>query len=308
MSQFRLHFIMCAGAAAFALAACTTQPSPVAPVAEAPPAKPVCEPTTGAMTPSQRLRKAVELLSNGLECQARAETLAYQQAFPESEYARTLLFSMDVDPAKEWGGKAFTYVVQRGDSLGSISRRFLGDARLFYVIARYNHLATANQLNVGDAIQVPGERIEHAAPVAPDAPTPATADTEPAADSVIDETAIAATSEGEAASARHAQALDLTQQGVAAEASGNLPAAYEDYVAALKVEPGFADAAQRKSAISTKVAEVYYVQATEAMQAQDPERAISLWKRTLEVNPNHPLAAHRIKQAEDILNALSDVH
>jgi len=59
------------------------------------------------------------------------------------------------------------YTVQSGDTLGSIAKRFLGDARQFPAIVSANHLASANSIALGTQLVVP----DIAAP-APSIPIP----------------------------------------------------------------------------------------------------------------------------------------
>jgi len=47
------------------------------------------------------------------------------------------------------------HIVQKGETLTSIARKYYGDARKYQVIARFNRLADAAQIRIGQAIMIP---------------------------------------------------------------------------------------------------------------------------------------------------------
>ncbi|MEM8988350.1 MAG: LysM domain-containing protein [Pseudomonadota bacterium] len=131
----------------------------------------------------QRLREAIDLLGRGEECQARVELIAYTQAVPKSQLAQTLLWSIDSDPKDRWGEKSYRYRVQSRDTLSLIAERHLGDAMLFYSLAKYNGIENPTALSAGETIRIPGEkkaveRIADTAPAPDDAPAPPSAPVE----------------------------------------------------------------------------------------------------------------------------------
>lgn len=118
------------------------------------------EPEPG-LTPRERYRKSLSLLESGEAGRARAELQAYLREAPDGRYAkrsRGLLRQIDADPKAELGEEYFLYTMQSGDSLSSVSKRYLDDALKFYVLARYNDLDNPSQVDVGQTIRVPGQR------------------------------------------------------------------------------------------------------------------------------------------------------
>lgn len=69
------------------------------------------------------------------------------------------------------------YVIQRGDTMSKIAKRFYGDAALFQKLCSYNGIHNPNSVAVGQTLEIPALR-ELAGPPAPPAP-PATAPVPP---------------------------------------------------------------------------------------------------------------------------------
>ena len=160
------------------------------------------EPEPG-LTPRERYRKSLSLLESGEAGRARAELQAYLREAPDGRYAnrsRDLLRQIDVDPKAELGEEYFLYTMQSGDSLSSVSKRYLDDALKFYVLARYNDLDNPSQIKVGQVIKVPGEARPGAVQQA-ESPEPSAELEERAAEVESEQEKLAATTEAEASEA-----------------------------------------------------------------------------------------------------------
>lgn len=68
------------------------------------------------------------------------------------------------------------YKVKSGDTLGSIAKKFLGDARRYPMILAANNLANANMIAVGQVLTIPDLSADSGItlPPAPSTPAPAT--------------------------------------------------------------------------------------------------------------------------------------
>jgi len=106
---------------------------------------------------SRRVRKALQLLSQGDYENARNQLVWALQEKPGLQIADTLIEQIDADPLEYLGMKNFYYRVESGDSLSIIARKFLDDPMKFVILARYNKLENPSKLAPGDRIRVPGE-------------------------------------------------------------------------------------------------------------------------------------------------------
>lgn len=74
---------------------------------------------------------------------------------PADRRVATLREGLEGDPEKLLGAIFFTYRVESGEQLTTLSQRFLGDRLKFYLLARYNGLK-ADALQTGQLIRIPG--------------------------------------------------------------------------------------------------------------------------------------------------------
>ncbi|MHB8529926.1 MAG: hypothetical protein ACYC8V_10505, partial [Caulobacteraceae bacterium] len=120
--------------------------------------------------PADRLARASALLGRGEPAPARAELIGLLQAQPASPPGRLLLDQIDMDPRALLGDRNFSYVVKPGETFYTLAARFLGDRRLFYGLARYNHVEVPDDSIVGRTVLIPG--APRGAPVARRRPPP----------------------------------------------------------------------------------------------------------------------------------------
>ena len=139
------------GAAAKAPAAAPA-PAP----APAPPPAPELTPAQ-AKAQAQRLAlEAVDQLQNGDEAAARLTLDKAIALDPANDLAKKLLDQIKADAQKELGPVFFRYTVQRDDSLSKLAQQYLGDRFRFYILAKYNDMASPNKLAAGQVIKIPG--------------------------------------------------------------------------------------------------------------------------------------------------------
>jgi hypothetical protein len=136
-------------AAAALLAGCTT-------TATAPISAPASVTVEQGLSVGERLTLAKELLNHNGRDKARAELRAVLQSSPANPAATQLLREMDEDPVAALGQQSFGYTVRPGDSFTTLATRFLRDPLKFYLLARYNDVASPADIVVGQVLRIPG--------------------------------------------------------------------------------------------------------------------------------------------------------
>ena len=261
-----------------------TAPVPApAPVPELTPAQ--------AKSQAQRLAlDAVEQLQNGDEIAARL-TLDKSLALDSTnDLARKLQDQIKADAQKELGPVFFRYTVQRDDSLSKLAQQYLGDRFRFYILAKYNDMASPNKLAAGQVIKIPGR----APATPPAAAAPAAA---PAA-----ETATPAAPEAKPRD----DVADLLQKGKELEASGDLERAYAAYIEAAKKTPVNAEAVRRRDASKVALVRSLDRAGTQAFQRQNLDLAITKWDRILELDPNNQKAKLERERCLELKKKMAD--
>jgi hypothetical protein len=132
--------------AALAASACSHLPELASMTGDAP---------ASAATPRDRVRAAIDLLGQGDERRARAELRAALEAQPSNTTAQRLMQQLDTDPRTLLAGAPRPYIVRPGETMSQIAERYLGDALMFYALARYNNIAAPNQLAAGQQLMIP---------------------------------------------------------------------------------------------------------------------------------------------------------
>ena len=291
--------------AAALLAGCATPP-PAADTAQAPgAARPVpaaAPPPAPAPVPelspaqakaqAQRLAlDAVEQLQNGDEAAARLTLDKAVALDPTNDLAKKLQDQIKADAQKELGPVFFRYTVQRDDSLSKLAQQYMGDRFRFYILAKYNDMASPNKLAAGQVIKIPGRQPATPPPVAaPAAAAPAADGAAPAAPE--------AKPPGEVA--------DLLQKGKAMAASGNLEGAYAAYSEAAKKTPVNAEAVRQRDASRTALLRNLDREGTQAFQRQNLDLAITKWDRILEIDPNNQTAKLERERCLELKKKMAD--
>lgn len=179
-----VRLALSASALALFLSACASAPKPVG---ETPSASPSTASPAGA--PTERLNKAIGLLTQGKAAEARVELLRVLQMQPANDTARKLMTEIDADPKTLLGAKAYPYRARPGDTASTLAERLLGDPLMFYALARYNGIDPPSQALDGRTVMIPGEPKVAPAPKPsapkPAAPAPAAANKDPARAAVL---------------------------------------------------------------------------------------------------------------------------
>jgi len=268
------------------------RPAPGAAPAPTPAPPPVPELTPAqAKAQAQRLSlDAVDQLQNGDEAAARTTLDKAIALDPGNDLAKKLQEQIKADAQKELGPVFFRYTAQRDDSLSKLAQQYLGDRFRFYILAKYNDMASANKLAVGQVIKIPGR--------APATPPAAVAPAAPAADTVA--------KPSEPAVVPRDDIAELLQKGKDLEASGNLEGAYAAYIEAAKKTPVNAEAVRRRDAARTALLRSLDREGTQAFQRQNLDLAITKWDRILEIDPNNQKARLERERALDLKRKMAD--
>jgi tetratricopeptide (TPR) repeat protein len=243
-----------------------------------------------AKAQAQRLAlDAVDQLQNGDEVSAR-QTLDKALALdPTNDLAKKLQDQIKADAQKELGPVFFRYTVQKDDSLSKLAQQYMGDRFRFYILAKYNDMASPNKLAAGQVIKIPGRQPATPPPiVAPPAPTsdvaaPAAPEAKPRDD-----------------------VADLLQKGKDLEAKGDLEGAYAAYIEAAKKTPVNAEAVRRRDATRTALLRKLDREGTQAFQRQNLDLAITKWDRVLEIDPNNQKAKLERERCLELKRKMAD--
>jgi Flp pilus assembly protein TadD len=114
--------------------------------------------TALARVEAERQRMAEERYQKGEQAYARGKfqdsKIAYLAAlrlWPEHAMALERLLSREKITATHHG----KHIVQKGETLAIIAKKYYGDYKKFRIIAQYNHLDDATQIEIGQTIMIP---------------------------------------------------------------------------------------------------------------------------------------------------------
>ena len=134
------------------------------------------------------VQDALAAMERGDAAHARAVLDWILEREPANPTAQALLAQIETDPRELLGSQNYSYRIRPGDTLSTIARDRLGDASLFFALARYNEIADPRRIVAGQTILIPGTPVAEpspapSAPAAPAAPPrPQQAERDPPAD------------------------------------------------------------------------------------------------------------------------------
>ncbi|CAM5268990.1 LysM peptidoglycan-binding domain-containing protein [Rhodanobacter lindaniclasticus] len=205
----------------------------------------------------------------------------YLQQHPGDRAAQGMLRQLTADPEQWLGGRSRAHVVQPGESWSTLADRYLGDANLFLILARYNHSTNPSLLRAGQTLRIPLS-ARGAAPATEAVSTrAASADPGAVADSSV-------------AKARRLQdeSVSLLDQGHAQQALARMD---EALAADPRLKPSGAEAAGLRS----RLLDSYHERAVVLYRDQQLDKAIALWNRVLAIAPDYePAIAYRARALE----------
>lgn len=120
-------------------------------------ARPNTAPTIYKKSASEHISFGVELLKQAKVAQAVIELGEAMKIDPDNKIAADLLQQINMSPSEYFKKKNFfTYKISKGDTLTSISQRFLHDAFKFHMLGKYNGIYNTDNIVVGATIKIPG--------------------------------------------------------------------------------------------------------------------------------------------------------
>ena len=313
------------------LAACEAPPraprvdAPPAPVqAPAPAPEPVPHPTAPELPPvvtgppaSSEARQqgqkvalsAADMLQSGNEDSARTELKRALMLDSQNKLALSLTRQMTIDPMIALGRENFPYTVRPGDTLALLAQRQLGDAYLFYLLARYNDIKAPRQLSSGQVIRLPGKALAMRDPSPSSASStlavPATRPTPPVASPPPPAAPLPATPTPPQPPPPLAPGEQAMRDGAAAERANDLTRALIAYRKADSL--GQTGAAAKVEQTRALLVSRYTLAARNAFTKQDLDGAIANWQRVLDVDANNGTARSELDRSKALKKKLTDV-
>lgn len=221
-------------------------------------------------------------LQHGHYREGARQLRGYLKTHPDDRLARMMLQQAEADP-RQWLGRASqSHVVVAGDSYSTLARRYLGDARLFVILARYNGSGDPSHLLAGQTVQLPANAVgmpppDEAAKLAPPAP----------------ETAAIPVPE------RTVTSSQLQHESIAMLDAGQATQALSRIDQALALDPGLNSASGDSDALRKQLIAACHQRAIVLYRDQRLDPAIALWDRVLIIEPGYePAVAYRARAME----------
>ncbi|HET6431190.1 LysM domain-containing protein [Dyella sp.] len=248
------------------------------------PAQPSAQAAADARAPS--LSEIINgQLQHGRYAEGERNLRAYLVQHPDDSVAQLMLRQLTRPPDAWLGPPARQRVARPGDSYSTLAQQYLGDARLFVLLARYNDAADPSLLRVGETVRLPAAK-EDAPPLAPVADEVASDDRTPPSTRPVAE------SRAQRALRLQRESLSLFDAGRQAEALARLDAA-------LALEPGLAGNGPQSADLRQQLVAACHQRAIVLYRDQQLDPAIALWDRVLAIQPDYePALAYRARAQE----------
>jgi predicted TPR repeat methyltransferase len=264
------------------------------------------------------VQSADELLFAGDEKAAWAQLNRVLRIDPKHRVALMLMTQIADDPRKLLGDLTESYTPRPGETLRQIAAARLGDARWFFVLARYNGIEVPRVLESGRPLRVPpvGSRVPlvatRGAAAAPGVglagqPSPAgsgagASEVSPSATFRLPTSAdsLRRTQASEVAPATATEvagnAEGAFRLGAEAEKTGRVELAYVHYMRAFTL--GHAAAGERAAAMRQELIARHKRTARAAQERGDADRAYRAWRNVLELDPDDSAAAAEVRRLQ----------
>lgn len=221
-----------------------------------------------------------EDLQHGRYSEGEAALRAYLAAHPKDRLAQSMLRQLTADPQRTLGPVGSTHVVQAGESYSTLAKRYLGDARLFLILARYNQSTQPALLRAGEKLRLPASRRQ-------------------AGDVAAEAVGGAAKPERPQTESPAARSQRLQRESLQLLGAGQETQALARLDAALAADPGLASDRAGAEALRQRVVASCHQRAIVLYRDQKLEPAIALWDRVLAVEPSYePALAYRARALE----------
>jgi tetratricopeptide (TPR) repeat protein len=227
-------------------------------------------------------------IQSGHYARAEQSLRKYLKRHPDDRAAQGMLRQLTVDPEQWLGHRSRTHVVQPGESYSTLAARYLGDANLFLILARYNGSTDPSLLRTGQTLRIPLS-------AAGDLPTITVTDGGADANaSSTDSRTAAAGPESASAKVRRLQdeSVALFDQGQTGQALARMGEA-------LAIDPRLKPAGSKAAMLRSRLLDSYHERAVVLYRDQKLDQAIALWNRVLAIAPGYePAIAYRARALE----------
>lgn len=262
---------------------------------------------------------AIERLQVGEASSARWALQEALRLNPNSKIALKLQYQIDADPIEVFGAESFEYRIIEGDSLSKIAKKFLDDALMFHLLAKYNHIDNPHRLVIGQRINVPESysSVVDVDIVPNDKTMGIDTDSQPLVVSTeksqvyepIESAQVFAITDVDdiihsemADTAKINELVDSEEryaQGLKALNRNDYDTAYRYFTETLTVNSNHEQARKRRDELRPMLVSKIYKKAFIAQKRQQLDKAIALWDKILLIKPNHENARlHRVKALE----------
>lgn len=275
---------------------------------------PVEDSTVAPPADRRSLDAILEDLQRGGYPRGRRDLARYLERHPDDMVARAVMRQLTADPEAVLGSESHEYLVRPGDSYSALAARYLGDAGLFLILARYNDSANPSDLRIGETLRLPGpaRSIDAGSTGSADdgqparrqldrAPIPSqkTAAALALPDAPLPSFQPKVTDKGGATSSAPTDAERLQREAMALLADDRPEAALKRFEAALAEDKEIEPAASRVPALRERLVDEYHQRAILRYRNQDLGEAIALWDRVLAIDPTfEPARTYRARARE----------
>ena len=286
-----------------------TEPVPSVLQPTAPEAKPE-QSVADDTSVDDHVEKGISLLQNGEIIKAKTELYAALRKDPGNIAAVNLVHQINTDAAVYFAGEThFFYEIQSADTLSTVASKFLNDPLKFYILAKYNDIEIPAAVKMGKTIKIPGEKNNQQTP----APVPSRKEIPESSESDLQFTLAKKYYD----SGKFQIAIDILEK-YPNEFSKDTPfrdllvlsyTKYADVLAekadlleaqtvlekALSMQPRNSRLQKQLEALSIRrEADHQYQNGVEALQAGIQNKAYEYFRKSLELQPEHPLARKQI--------------
>lgn len=227
-------------------------------------------------------------LQRGHYAEGERALRGYLARHPGDRLAQLMLRQLTTDPERMLGSASRPHVVRSGDSYGVLAAHYLGDSRLFLILARYNGSTNPSVLRLGEKLRLPTAAAAALRKTADDKPKKEDAPT-PAAETVAS-TAPPAKTIPDAGKTRAAEVERLQQESLTLLGQGHQKQALARIDKALVLDPQLKPEGASAAALRKQVLASYHQRAIVLYRDQQLDQAIALWDRVLAIDPNYEAA------------------
>lgn len=111
------------------------------------------------LKPKQRFTNALRYLEFGETDKALAELKAYDAVVPNNKTVDKLIRQITTPSSEYFPSDFYTLELKSGESLSTLSKKYLGSALDFFALAKYNNIKSARRVLIGQKIKIPHTQL-----------------------------------------------------------------------------------------------------------------------------------------------------